>query len=85
MEVWQWVIGILVVVLMAVMGFFSTQLWGHVVECRQLMMRLEGLSRDVERMKRDIGTHDDGLRGEVHRTSTMVTQHELRITNLERP
>ena len=84
MESIQWAIGILVVILMGIMGFFATQLWGHVVECRQLMARLEGVSKDVERMKEDIGTHDTGLRGEVHTVSTYCTQHEMRITNLER-
>ncbi len=84
MEVWQWVIGIMVVVLMAIMGFFSTQLWSHVVECRQMMARLEGLSRDVERMKEDIGTHDTGMRGHIHITANQCTQHEMRITMLER-
>lgn len=84
MENLQWAIGILVLILMGIMGFFATQLWGHVVECRQLMARLEGISRDVERMKEDIGTHSTGLRGTVHETNNMCTQHELRITILER-
>jgi len=83
METLQWAIGILIVILMGIMGFFATQLWGHVVECRQLMARLEGIAKDVERMKEDIGTHSTGLRGAVHETSTMCTQHELRITMLE--
>lgn len=84
MESIQWAIGILVVILMGTMGFFATQLWAHVVECRQLMARLEGISKDVERMKEDIGTHETGMRGEIHRVSNMCGQHELRLTNLER-
>ena len=84
METLQWAIGVLVLILMGFMGFFATQLWGHVVECRQLMARLEGVSKDVERMKEDIGTHDMGMRGEIHRTSTTLTQHELRLLSLER-
>lgn len=84
METLQWAIGILVVILTGIVGFFASQLWGHVVECRQMMARLEGLSRDVERMKEDVGTHDTGMRGHLHETSSMCTQHELRITLLER-
>lgn len=84
METLQWAIGILVVTLMAVMGFFATQLWGHVVECRQLMARLEGISKDVDRMKEDIGTHSTGMRGHLHGTANLCAQHELRITLLER-
>lgn len=84
METLQWAIGILVVILMGIMGFFATQLWGHVVECRQLMARLEGITRDVERMKEDIGTHDKGMRGHIHATANLCTQHEMRLTALER-
>jgi hypothetical protein len=35
-------------------------------------------------MKEDVGTHDTGMRGHLHETSSMCTQHELRITLLER-
>ena len=84
METLQWAIGILIVILMGVMGFFASQLWGHVVECRQLMARLEGIARDVERMKEDIGTHETGMRGNLHRTANLCVQHEMRITMLER-
>lgn len=85
METLQWAIGILVVILMAVMGFFATQLWAHVVECRQIMARLEGINKDVERMKEDIGTHSTGMRGQLHQTATMCTQHEFRLNLLEHP
>lgn len=84
MSVLLWAIGILITVLMAIMGFFATQLWGHVVECRQIMARLEGISKDVERMKSDIGTHDSGMRGHIHATANLCTQHEMRLTVLER-
>lgn len=84
METLQWAIGILVVILIGIMGYFATQLSAHVAECRQLLARLEGVSKDVERMKEDIGTHSTGLRGSVHQAATMSTQHELRISLLER-
>jgi len=84
METLQWAIGILIVILMAIMGFFATQLWGHVVECRQLMARLEGIAKDVERMKEDIGTHDTGMRGAIHRAGTHVTEIDMRLSTLER-
>jgi hypothetical protein len=90
-ETMQWAIGILVVILTGIMGFFATQLWAHVVECRQLtaqigllLARLEGIAKDVERMKEDIGTHDTGMRGEIHHTSTMCTEYEFRLAELER-
>ena len=43
-------------------------------------------ARMEERMKRveqDIGTHDTGLRGQVHEHASRLTEHEIRLTTLE--
>lgn len=84
METLQWALGILVVIQMGIMGWFATQLWAHVGECRRLGNEVEGLSRDVERMKEDIGTHDTGIRGAIHKTAQLCTAHEMRLAILER-
>jgi len=84
METLLWALGILVTIQLAAMSWFATQLWGHVTECRQLTARLGALERDVERMKQDIGTHDTGIRGAIHRITQLSTAHELRIATLER-
>lgn len=46
--------------------------------------RFARLEADVERMKQDIGTHETGMRGAIHRTATHVTELEMRVTILER-
>lgn len=46
--------------------------------------RFARLEADVERMKIDIGTHETGLRGAVHRTATHVTELEMRVALIER-
>lgn len=46
--------------------------------------RFARVESDVERMKVDIGTHETGLRGVVHRTATHVTELEMRVTLLEK-
>ena len=84
MDPFQWTIGILVTALIAVIGFIGSRLWTHVVECQNTGEKVAAIWADVERMKSDIGTHDQGMRGEIHRTSTRVTEHELRILILER-
>ncbi len=78
------IVGIMVTIQIAIVGFLASQLWAHVAECRQLIARLEGIARDVERMKEDIGTHETGMRGEIHRTASLCTQHALQIAMLER-
>lgn len=84
MESLQWAIGILVTIDLAVTGFLAHIIWTHIVECRSVSESLAAIRSDVERMKADIGTHDTGMRGEIHKTATMCTQHELRLTLMER-
>jgi len=84
MEAIQWAIGILVSILALIVGFIGTRLWSHVVECKSTGEKVASMWADVERMKQDIGTHDTGMRGAIHRTESRCTEHELRLTNLER-
>lgn len=46
--------------------------------------RFARLESDVERMKVDIGTHETGIRGTMHRTATHVTELEMRVSVLEK-
>lgn len=46
--------------------------------------RFARLEADMERMKVDVGTHETGLRGAVHRTANAVTALEMRVTLLEK-
>lgn len=80
----QWAIGILVTIQTLITGFIATQLWAHVIKCGHVSAQLASMAKDVERMKEDIGTHDTGMRGDLHRVSGFASQHELRITILER-
>lgn len=45
----------------------------------QLEKRFTSVEGDVERMKHDIGTHDTGMRGELHSHTGMLAKHELRL------
>lgn len=84
METLQWAIGILVTVNLAVTGFIASQLWAHVIKCGHASADIATLKADMERTKEDIGTHDRGMRGDLHRTTSKCQEHELKITLLER-
>lgn len=84
MEALQWAIGILVTILTVVIGFLASALWAHVTRVNEMNARLEGVARDMERAKVDIGTHDAGIRGAVHRHAGILLEHELRLTMLEK-
>jgi uncharacterized protein HemX len=38
----------------------------------------------LERLEQEIGTHETGLRGAVHRTANRVTEIDMRLGALER-
>jgi hypothetical protein len=84
MEAIQWAIGVLVMIQTAVIGFIGSRLWSHVVECRGAGEKVAAMWADVERMKRDIGTHDEGMRGAIHRIATHLTEIDMRLSLLER-
>lgn len=84
MEALQWAIGILVLINMAVTGFLAQAWRAHESECKQVNARLASMQADLERMKQDIGTHDTGLRGHVHKVAQMVGEHELKFSMQER-
>lgn len=84
MQTLQWAIGLLVTLNMTVTGWIAARLWTHVTECRTVGEKVASHNADLERMKQDIGTHDTGMRGNLHETANLCTQHELRISLLER-
>lgn len=84
METLQWAIGILVFVETGLLGFLGAKLWAHVEKCAHVSSDLGRIQADLERMKVDIGTHDTGMRGELHQAASLVSAHELRLTILER-
>ena len=68
----------------AITGFLWHTVWSHVMECKHVTARLSLLEGDMERAKEDIGTHDTGMRGAIHRVSQMCQEHELYFKIQER-
>ena len=66
MDVLLWSLSILVGLLTAVIGFLSKQQWNHLKECREVRAAIAAMRSDLTRVQTDIGTHETGLRGQVH-------------------
>jgi hypothetical protein len=58
----RWIIGGQVAVNIA----FAKLWWDHAKDCRERRAEQSSLKTMVEDMRREIGTHDTGLRGSVH-------------------
>lgn len=84
MEAIQWAIGVIVIIQIAVTGFIGSRLWSHVDRCKSVAEKLSRIDADVERMKQDIGTHETGMRGQVHKTVQVVQEHEMTLRSLIR-
>ncbi len=66
-----WIFGILVTINSGIVGVLFLMLWGHIGECRRSgevrAGALAALKTQQERIVRDIGDHETGIRGDIHR------------------
>jgi hypothetical protein len=76
-EVVLWMFSILVTINSGIVGVLFLMLWGHIRECRTAgesrSAALAELKTQQNRILQDIGTHDTGLRGDVHDLRNLVT------------
>lgn len=70
-----WVLGILVTVILALAG----ALYKHVKECREVRATLATIATQVAAMAAEIGSHDTGLRGAMHRLRDETRQALMRL------
>ena len=72
-----WILGVIVMALAALAGI----IWRHVEHCKDVHEELAGIRADMKHVLQDIGTHDTGLRGTVHKTASAVQriEYELRM------
>lgn len=74
-----WILGTFVLCLGAISGL----LWRHVEHCKEVHSKLAEIGADVKRIQSDIGTHETGIRGTVHKTANTVLVLDGRVSLLE--
>lgn len=75
-----WILGILVTVVIGL----AVAIFNHVRDCREPHSHIARLESDMERVKQDIGTHDTGIRGHVHKLDSLVNASLLEIELMKR-
>lgn len=60
-------------------------LWDHVQHCKAVHEKLAEIGGDVKRIKDDIGTHETGMRGTIHKTANAVIVLESEVRRITRP
>jgi hypothetical protein len=72
-----WLFGILITLQTTVLGAVIAAIWRHGDDCRDFRTGLATAVADIkaklERVERDIGTHETGLRGQVHKLASEIT------------
>lgn len=63
-------------------GLAAMFVW-HLFKCRDTRVDLATIKGAVARIERDIGDHDSGIRGEQHRQTRILTEHDYRLRRLD--
>lgn len=81
-DVILWLFGTVITLQTVVLGAFGTVLWTHLRDCNGFRVdqaRMLGqIAADLKRVQLDIGDHESGLRGQVHRLASDITPYIVR-------
>lgn len=78
-----WLFGTLIAVQVPIMGSIAWGLWSHVIHCRRVEGSIESVKSDLKHIRQEIGTHDSGLRGSVHKQHNSLMKLDGRVSLLE--
>lgn len=72
-----WLFGTVISVQTLVIGSVVAAIWTHQGEYREFRSTLAAAVADIraklDRLERDVGTHETGLRGQIHKLSSDIT------------
>lgn len=81
-QVTLWLFGIVIGLQTTVLGAVVWAIWSHSHDCRDFRVKLAAMIADIgtrlTRIESDIGTHDSGMRGDIHRLRDQVTPFMVR-------
>ncbi len=75
-----WILGVLVMALASIAGL----MWRHVEHCKAVHENLAEMRAELRRIQKDIGDHDQGMRGALHSHSSSIHYHGLCLWALAR-
>lgn len=74
-----WLFGVVFACLVGLGGL----IWRHVEHCKDVHAMLAEVRSDVKRLVVDVGTHETGLRGHVHKLANAQLIMDGRVSLLE--
>lgn len=76
-----WLLGTVIGVQTLVIGWLTNVIWSHVRECRAFRESVAKISAQLERAIKDIGDHETGIIGQLHRYSKEIVLLNARLGN----
>jgi hypothetical protein len=64
-------------------GLLGLFVW-HLFKCRDTRIDIAMIKGSLENISREIGTHESGMRGTLHKMAGYVTQIDMRLGAIER-
>ena len=83
-ETIRWVFGAVITLQTVVISALARVVWNHVSECKAVTATVSRIDTNISHIMKDIGTHETGMRGTIHKMTQMVYAHELKIAAMER-
>ena len=77
-----WLFGTLIGLQTLVIGGLVSAIWSHAHDCRDFRSSVSAsqatMSAKMDRVIQDIGDHETGLRGQVHKLASDITPYVIR-------
>jgi hypothetical protein len=78
-----WIFGTIITVQSLALCAIAGKLWEHVIHCRDVGATVAEMRGDIKRLLQDIGTHESGLRGQVHDLNRDLLRLDVRVSRLQ--
>jgi hypothetical protein len=63
-------------------GLLGLFVW-HLFKCRDTRVDIAKIHQSLERIEHEVGDHERGIRGELHRQTRILTEHEYRLKKID--
>lgn len=73
----------LIVILISAQGGLLAMFIVHLFKCRDTRVDIAAIRGSIERIQRDIGDHEHGMRGQLHAHANALTRNEMDIEVLK--
>lgn len=64
-------------------GLLGIFIW-HLFKCRDTRVDISSIKQSLANIEHEVGDHERGIRGELHRQTKILSEHSFRLHKLDR-